>query len=130
MAGYSLNPKRSAYTSGKNILASEHFKFVEGGATLDAAAIGAASLAPGTAIARNTTTGKYEVYSETTPGTLEPGFDEFHILNVDVEVDGVNDVVVGEVLREGSVYDAKLDASVTAAFKDETRHRFHYVKHI
>lgn len=123
-----LQPYRSNYVSGKNILASEHVQFIEGGATLDAAAIGAKTLEAGTAIARNTTTGKFEEYVETTPGTLEPGFDEFAILNIDVKVDGVNDVIVGEVIVRGSVYDAKV-IGATDAFK-AANDNIRYVKHI
>lgn len=123
-----LQPAREAYVSGKNILASEHVQFIEGGATLDAVAIGAKTLVAGTAIARNTTSGKFEEYSETTPGTLEPGFDEFAILNIDVEVDGTNDVIVGEVIVRGSVYDAKV-VGATAAFKNANKN-IRYVKHI
>lgn len=127
---YTGHIKETAFKGGKNILASEHFQFIEGGATLDAAKIGAKYLPVGTAIARNTTTGKFEEYKETTPGTLEPGFDEFSILNIDVNVDGAHDVIVGEVLVRGSVYDAKLPANVTDAFKDATRPQIRYVKHI
>jgi len=128
MAGYTLKITEQPFKSGKNILASEHLQFIEGGATLDAAKIGVKTLEAGTAIARNTATGKFEEYSETTPGTLEPGFDEFAILNVNVDVDGVNDVVVGEILVRGSVYDAKI-IGATDAFKEANKN-IRYVKHI
>lgn len=123
---------KSSYTQfrgGKNILASEHLQFIEGGATLDAAAFGEGYVEVGTAIARNTTSGKFEPYSETNSGTLEPGFDEFSILNIDVEMDGTHDVIVGEVIVRGSVYDAKLPAGVTDAFRAATPN-IRYVKHI
>lgn len=129
MAGYSLNTTRDAFQGGKNILASEHFQFVHGGATLDASVIGAQTLDVGTAIMRNTTSGLYEKYADNT-GAIPAGYDNFSILNVDVKVDGTNDVVVGEVLIRGSVYDAKLNANVTAAFKTETKDKFFFVKHI
>jgi hypothetical protein len=128
MAGYSLQTSQTSFKGGKNILASEHFQFIEGGATLDATAIGAKTLEAGTAIVRNTTTGKFEEYSESTPGTFEPGYDEPAILNVNVEVDGTNDVVVGEVIVRGSVYDAKV-IGATDAFKAENKN-IRYVKHI
>ena len=128
MAGYTLKITEQPFKSGKNILASEHFQFIEGGATLDAAAIGAKTLEAGTAIARNTTTGKFEEYNETTPGTFEPGYDEPAILNVNVEVDGTNDIVVGEVIVRGSVYDAKI-IGATNAFKEANKN-IRYVKHI
>jgi hypothetical protein len=134
MASYNLQTSRSGFKGGKNILASEHVQFVEAGATLDASAIGATTLEVGTAVARNTTTGKFEVYEDggdaTNGYTLPAGYDEFTILNIDVEVDGTNDVVVGEVIFRGSVYDAKLPANVTDVFKNETRSRIRYVKNI
>lgn len=128
MAGYKLTPTSNAYVSGKNILASEHVQFIEGGATLSGTA---QSLEAGTAICRDTTTGKFGVYADVT-GALPTGKDEFHILNVDVTLDGVNDVIVGEVIIRGSVYDAKLAANCTTAFKAEAAKggRIRFVKHI
>jgi hypothetical protein len=128
MPAYNGKLTETAFKGGKNILASEHFQFIEGGATLDAVAFGAVTIDCGTAIARNTTSGKFEPYSEATAGTFEPGFDEPSILNIDVESDGANDVVVGEVIVRGSVYDTKL-VGTTQAFKDENNN-IRYVKHI
>lgn len=130
MPAYHLQTSRTGFKGGKNILASEHLQFIEAGATLDAAAIGAKYLEVGTAIARNTSTGKFEEYADGAEGALPAGFDEFTILNIDVEVDGANDVIVGEVIWRGSVYDAKLPANVTDTFKEETKDRIRYVKHI
>ncbi|MEE3895324.1 hypothetical protein [Priestia megaterium] len=127
---YSLNFKREPFKGGKNILASVHMQYIEGGATLDAAKIGAKYLPVGTPIARNTTTGKFEEYKEATAGTVPTGFDEFALLNVDVDCDGVRDVIVGEVLIRASVYDAKLPSTVTSAFKAATRPLIRYVKQI
>ncbi len=110
---------QTEFKSGKNILASEHFQYMEVGVTLDGAKIGNKYLPVGTAIARNTETGLFEEYSETTEDTFEPGYDEPGILNVDVNVQGLN-VVVGEVLVRASVYSAKLADNVTDAFKSET----------
>jgi len=121
---YTLQTFKSGFKGGKNILASEHFQFIEAGATLNAAAIGNTYLPVGTPVARNTTNGKYEVFSSTT------GFDNFGLLNIDVNVDGQNDVVVGEVIVRGSVYEAKLPASVNTAFKTATKEQIRYVKHI
>lgn len=129
MAGYSLNITNSGFSGGKNILASEHFQFVHGGATLDASVIGAKKLPVGTAIMRNTTSGLYEEYADAT-GAVPTGVDNLYILNVDVEVDGTNDVVVGEVLIRGSVYADKLEDNVTDAFKEATKEQFFYVTHI
>lgn len=121
---YTLQTGRSEFKGGKTILASEHMQLLEAGATLDAKAFGAGYVELGTAIARNTTTGKFE------PFTKAEGYDEFAILNIDLECDGVNDVVVGEVLIRASVYDAKLPANVTEEFKELTRPLIRYVKHV
>jgi len=122
----------TAFKSGKNILASEHVQFIEGGATLDAAAFGAGYVEVGTAIARNTTTGKFEPYADgDDAGTpvLPSGYDEFAILNIDWDCDGVTDGIVGEVIVRGSVYEDKLAANVTDVFKQATP-LIRYVKHI
>lgn len=114
------NFTETAFKSGKNILASEHLQYTESGGTLDGAVIGNTYLPVGTALARNTTTGKYEVFSTTT------GYDDLCILNIDVQMAG-KDVVVGELIIRGSVYERKLPASVTAAFKTATRPLIRYV---
>lgn len=116
---YKLNSGRSEFKGGKNILASTHLQFKQVGATLDATAFPTGIVEVGTAIAQNSTTGKFEPYNESTPGTLEPGYEDFAILNVDFENDGENDAVVGEVIVRGSVYEAKL-VGVTDEFKKAT----------
>ncbi|MGE0981347.1 MULTISPECIES: hypothetical protein [Bacillus] len=130
MPAYSLKTVRKPFAGGKNILASEHLQFIEGAATLDAKKIGKKYLDVGTAIMRNLTTGKFELYADGTGGALPEGYDEFSLLNIDVNVDGENDVVVGEVIVRGSVYDAKLPTNVTATFKKETKAAIRYVKEI
>lgn len=122
MPAYNGRIVATEFKSGMNILASEHFQFVHGGATLDAAAIGAKTVKCGTAIARNLTTGKYEEFSTT------EGFDNFSILNIDVELDGSNDMIVGEVIIAGSVYEEKL-TGVTEEFK-QANDNIIYVKEI
>lgn len=117
---YTLQTGSQPFKGGKNILASEHLQFKEAGATLDAAAFGAGLIEVGTLIARNTTSGKFEPYSETTPGTFEPGYDEPAVLNIDVDCNGVDDVIVGEVIIRGSVYADKLPVAPTDAFKAAT----------
>lgn len=112
------------FKSGINILASEHFQFIEGGATLDAAKFGAVYIPVGTPIARNVATGFFEPYAEGV------GHDEPALLNIDVNSDGVSNIVVGEVIIRGSVYDAKLPDTVTEAFKTATSPQIRYVKHI
>jgi len=115
------NTQETEFKGGKNILASEHFQYTESGGTLDGAVIGNAYLPVGTPLARNTTTGKYEVFSTAT------GYDDFCIMDVDVQMAG-KDVIVGQLLIRGSVYDRKLPASVTQAFKDLTKPLIRYVK--
>lgn len=111
------------FRGGINILASEHLQFIESGATLDADAFGVAYVPVGTQIARNLSTGKFEEYSVT------EGYDEFSILNIDVDMDGVNDVIVGEVIVRGSVYEQKLPNEVADEFK-AANDNIRYVKHI
>lgn len=111
------------FRGGKNILASEHLQFIEGGATLDAEAFGETYVEVGTQIARNLTTGKFEEFSVT------EGYDEFSVLNIDVDMDGVHDVIVGEAIVRGSVYEQKLPNEVTDEFK-AANDNIRYVKHI
>jgi len=128
MPVYTPKFSQTEFRQGKNILASEHLQYIGGAATLDAAKFGAKYVECGTAIARNTTTGKYEPYTESTEGTLEPGFDNFAILDIDWDCDGVNDGIAGQVIVHGSVYEAKL-VGVTDAFKAATP-LIRYVNHI
>ena len=99
------------FRGGKNILASEHLQYLENGATLDASAFGAGYIEVGTPIARNTTSGKFEPFSAV------EGYDNFSILNIDVDMDGEQDQIAGEVIVRGSVYEQKLPEAVTAEFK-------------
>lgn len=111
---YTLQTGRAPFVGGKNILASEHLQFKEAGATLDAAVFGQGLIEVGTLIARNTTSGKFEPFT-----TLE-GYDEPSVLNIDVECNGVDDIIVGEVIIRGSVYEQKLPVAPTAEFKAAT----------
>ena len=99
------------FRGGKNILASEHLQYLENGATLDATAFGADYVELGTPIARNTTSGKFEPFSAV------EGYDNFSILNIDVDMDGEQDQIAGEVIVRGSVYEQKLPEAVAAEFK-------------
>lgn len=126
---YTLQTSQTAMQGGKNILTSEHLQFVEGGATLDAAVFGEGLIEVGTLIARNTTSGKYEPYTETTGGTFEAGYDEPSVLNIDVQCNGTDDIIVGEVIVRGSVYLEKLPEAPTDAFKAENKN-IRYVQHI
>lgn len=112
---YNLQPQSTAFKSGKNILASEHVQFIEVGITV---AGGQGVLETGQALVRDTATGKFVKYTETTAGTFEPNREEPVVLNVDVDAT-THDAIVGEVIVRGSVYDAKL-IGVTDAFKAKT----------
>ncbi|EOG8854280.1 hypothetical protein ACLKJ6_001490 [Listeria monocytogenes] len=121
---YTPKKSRTDFKGGKNILASEHFTFIEGGATLDAAKIGSGYVPVGQAIAQDATTGKWTKFVAADIAT----YADFGILNVDWNCDGVNDGIAGEVITRGSVYDAKL-VDVTPEFKEKTT-EIRYVKEI
>lgn len=110
--------KEHDFHGGTNILASEHFQFIEGAATLDAEKFDKETVKAGTAIARNKDSGKFEPYEDNDDDEASTNFDDFGILNVDFENDGENDKIAGEVIVRGSVYDAKLHGA-TDAFKKE-----------
>lgn len=123
---YTPKTSKTEFQGGKNILASEHLQFIEGGGTLDATAFGAGFHDVGKLIARNLTTGKYEPVAD---AEELDGFDNFGILNVDYECDGENDVIAGEIIVRGSVYEAKLADEVSAEFK-AANPLIRYVTHV
>lgn len=123
MPVYTPKFSETVFKGGKNILASQHFQFIEAGGTLDAEAFDVGYHDSGTLVARNTTTGKFE------PFTTVEGFDEFAITNVDFENDGIHDMIIGELIVRGSVYEAKLVGDVAAEFK-EANPLIRYVTHI
>src|SRR5690606_40797600 len=84
------------------------------GATLDAVVFGEGYIEVGTLLARNLTTGKFE------PFTTTEGYDNFSILNIDVNCNGEDDIIVGEVIVRGSVYEDKLPVKPSAEFKAAT----------
>lgn len=116
---YSLHNRseREDFRGGRNILASEHLQYIEAGATLDASVFGAGYIPLGTLIAQNLTSGKYEPVAESLDLT---GYANPSVLNVDADCDGTNDLIVGEVIIRGSVYEAKLPTAVPAFFKTAT----------
>lgn len=114
---------RTDFTGGKNILASEHLQYIEGGATLDATAFAAGYNEVGQIIARNTATGKFEPFSAV------EGFDNFSVLDEDFHNDGNGDLIAGQVVVRGSVYEDKLPQEVPAEFK-AANPQIRYVKHI
>lgn len=107
---------RTEFIGGKNILASEHFENVKGGATLDATEFPVGHNEVGLLIARDTSTGKFVPYKD--DGSVVPeGVDTLSVLNIDFDNDGKQDLVVGEVIVRGSVYKDKLPEAPTDAFK-------------
>lgn len=123
---YTPKASETEFRGGKNILASEHLQFIEAAATLDAEAFGAGYHDVGKLVARNTSTGLYEPVAD---AEALDGFDNFGILNVDWECDGENNVVAGEVIVRGSVYEEKLADEVSDEFK-AANPLIRYVNHI
>lgn len=117
---------QTEFRGGKNILASEHLEYVKGGATLDAKKFPKGYNEVGAIIARNTATGKFEPF---VTGEDAPDFDTHSILNVDFDNDGEQDVIAGEVIVRGSVYEDKLPQDVPSEFKDVTP-MIQYIKHV
>lgn len=114
--------KKTGFSGGKNILASEHLEYVKGGATLDHTAFPTGYNEVGALVARNVTTGKFEPFSVT------EGYDTFSILNEDFNNDYGQDLVAGEVIVRGSVYEQKLPQEVPAEFKAATP-MIQYINH-
>lgn len=100
------------FTGGKNILASQHLEFVKGAATLDNTKFEVGYNEVGAQVARNKETGKFE------PFTVVEGFDTFSIVNIDFYNDSEQDLIAGEVIVRGSVYEQKLPEVVTEEFKN------------
>lgn len=124
---YTPKSSETGFSSGKNILASEvRLQFIEAAATLDATKFATGYNDVGALIARNTSTGKYEDVAEEADLS---GYDNFGILHVDFNNDGKNDVIAGEVLVSGSVYEAKLKDEVSDEFK-AANPLIRYVTHI
>lgn len=108
---YNLQINRGPFKSGKNILASEHVQFIEGGATL----AGGTNYAIGTLLGKRAD-GKFEVFANATH-VLTP-YADFGVLNVDADTTDGYDAIVGEVIVRGSVYELKLPANADlGAFK-------------
>lgn len=102
---------KTDFVGGKNILASEHLEYVKGGATLDATKFPKGHNEIGALIARNTKTGKFE------PFEAEADQDTVSVLNIDFDNDGEQDLIAGEVIVRGSVYEAKLPEEPSSEFK-------------
>src|SRR5690625_118364 len=118
--------RKTGFVGGKNILASEHLQYIEGGATLDHTKFPKAYNEVAAIIAGNTATGKFEPF---VTGEDAPDFDNHAILNEDFINDYEQDLIVGEVIVRGSVYEAKLPQEVPAEFK-EANPLIRYVTHV
>lgn len=115
--------KKADFVGGKNILASEHLQYIEGGATLDHTKFAKGYNEVGQLIARNLATGKFEPFSEV------EGYDNFAVLDEDFVNDAEQDLVVGQVVVRGSVYEDKLPQEVPAEFK-QANPMIRFVKHV
>lgn len=119
MADYQI--RTSQASAAREIKASAHYSYVTNGITLDGTKFTAGELVlEGQCLVKDNTTGKYEKYVETTPGTFPTGKSDPVILDESVlfnPIAGVNpDVVVGQVLVHGAVYSGMLKG-VTEPFK-------------
>ena len=111
---YTPKTSETGFRGGKNILASEHLQFIEVAGTLDATKFDTGYNEAGLIIAKNTTSGKFE---DVGGETVLDGFEDFGILNVDFDNDGENDVIAGEIIVRGSVYEQKLAGVATDEIK-------------
>lgn len=119
-------PRFSAtdFVGGKNILASEHLEYVKGGATLDHTKFPEGHNELGALVARNKATGKFEPF---VTGEEAPNFDTHSILNIDFINEG-QDLIAGEVIVRGSVYEAKLPEQPSEEFK-QANPMIQYISH-
>lgn len=115
--------KKTDFVGGKNILASEHLQYIEGGATLDHTKFAQGYNEVGQLIARNLATGKFEPFSEV------EGYDNFAVLDEDFVNDAGQDLIAGQVIVRGSVYEDKLPQEVPAEFK-QANPMIRFVKHV
>lgn len=124
---YTGQVTQTDFVGGKNILASEHLQFIEAAGTLDATAFDTGVVPIGQLVCRDLATGKYVPFEDTVTTTTT--HDNFSITNVDFDNDGVNDMIIGELIVRGSVYEAKLAVAVPASFK-EANPQIRYVSHV
>lgn len=119
---YSLAQSKKVFRGGKNILASQKVQFVHGGATIPSTELGQ-GLAVGTLLGKDKTSGKWVKYAKAD----KTKYDLLGILNVDIEPSTV-DVFVGEIIIDGSVYEAKLPTHADLEeFKTATASHIFYV---
>lgn len=126
------NKPATAFKGGSQIRSSIHYRYTEEGGTLDAAKIGARYVAVGEPFVRNQKTGRYEPwvdgthYDAAAANKLKAGFEDPVICDVDFDCNGTDNVIVGQLLIEASVYDQKLPTKVTASFRAATHPLIRY----
>lgn len=114
--------RRKSAEAAREIKASLHYAYIVNGITLDGSKFTAGELIKeGTCLVKDNTSGKYEKYVETTPGTFEPGKSNPVVLDESIKFvlddEGNNpDVTAGQVLVHGAVYESML-IGATDAFK-------------
>lgn len=122
---YDTSIRHYSVTEAREIKASAVYTYLVNGITLDGSKfLNNELVVAGTCLARNTTTGLYEKYSEPVPGTFRAGYSDPTILDTSVRFetkdDGANpNVVVGACLATGAVYRG-MCLGLTAAFEAKT----------
>lgn len=114
--------RRHSAEASREIKASAHYTYITNGITLDGSKFAAGELVKeGTCLVKDNVTGLYEKYTETTPGTFQPGKSDPVILDESIKFNlndsGANpNVTAGQVLVHGAVYSGML-IGATDAFK-------------
>lgn len=125
MAGtFDSQIRKTSVTGAKEIKASTNYAYIVNGITLDGSKFAAgATVLEGQCLVKDNTSGKYEPYTETTPGTFQPNKSNPVILDQSIKFtakdDGANpDVICGQVLVRGDVWKGQL-VGWTQAFQDK-----------
>jgi hypothetical protein len=114
--------RKSSYSAPREIKASANFDVVPVGITLDGTKFSVGELLlEGQCLVKDNVTGKYEKYTETTPGTFQPGKSDPVILDESIKIPvddaGANvDVTAGQVLIKATVWKG-MCIGLTDAFK-------------
>jgi hypothetical protein len=106
--------RRTSVLGAREIKASPNYSYITNGITLDGSKFAAGeTVLEGTCLVKDNTSGKYEKYTETTPGTFEPNKSNPVILDQSVKFEakdggGNGDRIVGQVLTRADVYKGML----------------------
>lgn len=106
---------KTDFKGGNSILASEHFQFIEGGATMDADKFDKGTVKVGTLVGKDDGSGKFVPFKKDDADD----YTDVGITNVDFDNDEETDMIVGELITRGSVYEDKLADDVPSEFKDK-----------